>query len=364
MNQKLRQQLDEAIWQSVPSEVRRLVKCAAGPARVIQTLSCDLPDADDVNVWYNPDSQDVLFHGTSGEKAASWAESLSAVPFVNNVVQVRQPIPVGDGGEPWLLVKRALETQKVLGPVAMLAGHKSGLWPFAPNTLSATLGSSLLGAGLGWGTGWLGEQLLPDDKFEKGKLRRTGAVLGGLLGGVPSLWYGIRGGYKQSSVQAPEEMKIGEAKVGLMAALSPEERTLHPMYEWAVDRMFKSADAGDGGLDSVRAGGGAMFLPRIQTDQFNKVIWNDPFTPVAMRAATTGLVEAASMLRGGVNTITPLDITRIGLGAGSGYASASLVGKTLGALAGLKPETQQDLQRMGTWAGIITNVVPLAFGQR
>jgi hypothetical protein len=359
----LSRQIEETEWQSVPSEVRRLVKLAAGPARVIHTLSYDLPDADAVSVWYNPDSQDALFHGTSGEKAASWAESLSAVPFVNNVVQVRQPIPVGDGGEPWLLVKKALQTPTVLGPIAMLAGHKPGVWPTAPNTLTATLGSSLLGAGLGYGAGWLGEHLLPDDKFEKGKLRRTGAVLGGLLGGVPSLWYGIRGGYKQASL-LPESPKIAEAKAGLEAALSPEERTLHPMFERAVARMFKSADAGDGGFDPAPGGGGAMFLPRIQTDQFNKVIWNDPFTPVSMRAATTGLLEAASMLRGGVNVITPLDIARIGLGAGSGYASASLVGKTLGALAGLKPESQQELQRMGTWAGIITNVVPLAFGQR
>lgn len=358
---ELRQQIEDEVWRLVPSEVRRLVKLAAGPARIIHTIATDLPDTDDVSVWYNPDTQDVLFHGTNQEKAAAWADAIAAVPFIGNVVQVKQPIPVGDGDQPWLLVKQAIQTQSILGPIAMLAGHKPGVWPMAPNTLTATLGSSLLGAGLGYGAGWLGEHVLPDEKFEKGKLRRTGALLGGLLGGVPSLWYGLRGGY-QNDPQVPPQPKIAAAKNSLMAVLSPEERASHPMFDRAVDRMFKRAADDSGGI--TPGSGGALFLPRIETDQFNKVIWNDPFTPPALRAATTGLVEAASMSRGGVNTITPADIIRIGLGAGSGYAAATLVGKTLGALAGLRPESQQELQRMGTWAGIITNVVPLAFGAR
>jgi hypothetical protein len=48
---------------------------------------------------------------------------------------------------------------------------------------------------------------------------------------------------------------------------------------------------------------------------------------------------------------------------GSGYVSGLVVGKTLGALAGLKPEAQQSLQQAGTWAGLLTNVVPMAFGR-
>ena len=51
------------------------------------------------------------------------------------------------------------------------------------------------------------------------------------------------------------------------------------------------------------------------------------------------------------------------MGMGSGYVSGMLVGKALGALAGLKPHAQKQLQQAGTWAGFLTNVVPLAFGQ-
>jgi hypothetical protein len=374
MSPGLLQQLEDEIWLTVPGELRRLVKCAAGPARVVHLISTDLPDNEKVAVWYNPDDQNVLFHGIEGEKAAAWAEQLSQVPFVANVVQLKQPIAPGDGGEPWLLVKRAFPIQNVMGPMAMLTGHKPGLWPTAPNTLTATLGSTLLGGGLGYGLGWLGEQVLPEKHFEKGKLRRTGAILGALGGAVPSLWYGLRGGYRQDPPGTPlpsqEEPPnpnpefpkagayISQAKRALTAVLPPEERGLDKHYVSAVNKLFKKADFGTEG------GGGSSFLPVIPTDQFNQTVWNDPFTPAAIRAATTGLVEAASLSRGGTNYVTPLDIMHIGLGAGSGFASASLVGRTLGALAGLRPESQRTLQQGGMWAGILSSVIPLAFGRR
>jgi hypothetical protein len=363
-------QLDDETWQTVPDELRRLVKCAAGPAHVIRLIAADMPDGDAVSVWYNPDDQDLLFHGTDGEKAAAWAEVFAQVPFVANVVQIKQPIAPGAGGEPWLLVKRAFQAQNITGPVAVLAGHKPGIWPWAPNTLTATLGSTLLGGGLGYGLGWLGEHVLPGDHFEKGKLRRAGAILGALGAGAPSLWYGLRGGYTQDPPGIPvptqEESAlaikagayISRAKRALSAALSSDECVVGSRYASAIDKLFKRADFGTEG------GGGSAFIPIIPTDQFNQTVWNDPFTPAAIRAATAGLVEAASLSRGGTNYVTPLDIMHIGLGAGSGYLSASLVGRTLGALAGLKPESQRTLQRVGTWAGILSNIVPLAFGRR
>jgi hypothetical protein len=47
---------------------------------------------------------------------------------------------------------------------------------------------------------------------------------------------------------------------------------------------------------------------------------------------------------------------------GSGLASGMLVGKALGALAGLTPGAQQTLKRTGMWAGALMNIVPRAFG--
>jgi len=46
---------------------------------------------------------------------------------------------------------------------------------------------------------------------------------------------------------------------------------------------------------------------------------------------------------------------------GTGWLSGMLVGKTLGALAGLRPESQKTLQQTGVWAGVLTNVVPKLF---
>jgi hypothetical protein len=42
-------------------------------------------------------------------------------------------------------------------------------------------------------------------------------------------------------------------------------------------------------------------------------------------------------------------------------ARGLIVGKTLGALAGLRPEAQKKLQRMGIWSTMLGRVVPNAF---
>ena len=44
------------------------------------------------------------------------------------------------------------------------------------------------------------------------------------------------------------------------------------------------------------------------------------------------------------------------MGAGKGWLTGLAVGKTLGALAGLKPEAQQKLQSYGMWGGLISGV--------
>jgi hypothetical protein len=107
---------------------------------------------------------------------------------------------------------------------------------------------------------------------------------------------------------------------------------------------------------------GGLYVQDIPVDAFNRVIWQDPNTSLPLRAATTGLVEAASQSRGGIELISPYDIARVAVGMGSGLASGMLVGKALGALAGLTPGAQDTLKRTGMWAGALANLVPKAFG--
>jgi hypothetical protein len=77
-----------------------------------------------------------------------------------------------------------------------------------------------------------------------------------------------------------------------------------------------------------------------------------------VRAATVGLVNTASMANGNSPFVSPWDIASV---TATGAARGLIVGKTLGAMAGLKTEGQQNLMRLGVWSGMLQAVVPNAF---
>lgn len=228
-------------------------------------------------------------------------------------------------------------------PVGQYLGFKKGgplekVLPAFPSPMAAMLASSALGAGGGYLAGTALEQILPD-KWRRRRLRRTLATAGGLLGATPALAYAAT--------------NLGEGS-GLLSPGSWSEVKQADEFD---DPVWGEGDASAGGF----------FNPTIPTDAFNRVVLSDPYTPPQVQAATTGVITAAAMSRGG-NTqrsamVSPADIARIGVGMGTGYVSGALVGKALGVLAGMPPETQQQLQQTGMWAGILTNVVPMLFSK-
>jgi len=281
-----------------------------------------------------------------------------------------------------MLVKRAADKMAVFGTLLSAAQFKENalnrLWG-GPNPLAATIGGSLLGAGLGYGGGWLADQILPEKYFDKKRMRRTGAWLGGLAGALPGAVWGISNltnapasvpWWKRLTTATPGyNVETGEKLVDTPMEIKADHKIamVHGALKQALDKDLQELDerwmkyADDPFNDN-----GSFIKDNIQVDQFNRVIWNDintmgGYTPPALAAATTGLLHAASLSQGGTRLITPMDIARIGVGAGSGYVSGLVVGKVLGALAGLKPDTQETLQRAGVWAGLLANVIPTIF---
>jgi hypothetical protein len=243
-----------------------------------------------------------------------------------------------DGTEPWVLVKKASPATEATAQ--WLNWMPGGLNQYigGPSPLAATLTGGVLGGGAGYLAGLVGEKLFKD-KFEKGRLRRVLAAAGAAAGAAPGAWWGT---------------------------IAHRENPGAPGWSaWLDSWPVKQSEFLETPFRKVAELGGAFALstlPSIPRNEFGQVVWQDPYTPLPIRAATTGLVDAAAMSRG-TNLVSPADIARIGLGMGSGYVSGLVVGKTLGALAGLKPEAQQSLQQAGTWAGLLTNVVPMAFGR-
>lgn len=383
---QLHNTIETAIWMRVPEEVTRLVKLAAPAYQVMQWLVEDLPDIG-ATTWYDPDAKKVLFHyplDTDSNKVASWHIAMKQVPDVD-IVEHGPDIFLPEQ-DPYMLIKKAEEPGDIFGPVASAMQLKPNslnrLWG-GPNPLAATIGGGLLGAGAGYGLGWLGEKLLPDEYFAKGKLRRAGGLIGGLVGAAPGAMWGLNNfvngppemsglhrlvsGYPMreedksghATPDLPPEPNIYRGAFDKTSAFEALQLALDPEFKELNELWIKYADElSDSGL--------GLDLP-IPVDRFNRVVWNDlstagGSTPPQIAAATTGVVQAASLSQGGVNWITPMDVARIGLGAGSGYTSGLLVGKTLGVLAGLRPEAQKSLQQAGVWAGVLSNVLPKLFG--
>jgi hypothetical protein len=365
--------IDVLLWQSVPAEVTRLVKLAAGTYQVIADILPSLPQIQ-AKIYYNPDKETaLLIHPdyVDSEKSASYWIALKQIPGIEHVEQsCVDELPVD---EPYMLVKRAedgLPASSVFRPIGQLAGWQPSTFTRAfggPSPLSATIGGGLLGSAVGYGAGWLSEKLLPSDKFESGKLRRTLAILGGLAGAAPGVWQGADLAFRDENVN---NRGVGAFFRGFpwnnekpaadnrFKAITDKLASVFPSEVLMLSDMWKHA-AFEAGADH---------LPMIPVDEFGRTIWSDistmgGYTSPQIASASTGVIQAASLARGGATIISPADIARIGVGMGSGYLSSLLVGKTLGALAGLTPSAQKALQQQGVFAGVLSNVIPLLFRQ-
>lgn len=330
-------------WQNVPSRLVNLIKSAEGTFTILKEIIPTLPDIKS-DIFYAPEKEKLII-GTrpysDKEKVAECKKLFEQIPGIQSIqINYFAQVPEDDL---YIHIKSAdpVMNRDVFGPISSLWQMKPNSFNRVfggPNPLLATLAGSILTGGTGYLAGTLAEKLLPKKYFEKGKLRRALTIGGGLLGALPGAYWGFD--------------NIREK--GLSGVTDS--------YPWPkeasdnINELFvKYADEA-----------GAAFATRIPVDQFGRAIWNDlssygGYTPPHIAAATTGLLSAASIANGGVNLISPFDIARIGIGAGSGYLSGMIVGKTLGALAGLRPEAQNTLQRTGIWAGVLANTIPSIF---
>ena len=313
---------DAMVWQTVPFEVERLAQLAAPYAETLPR--------DGRLVWFEPQTAD-RFDGSG--------------------------LPEGFGERPWLPIKTASSGAfRPLFDIMQLTPNKFNKVFGGPTPLAGMLAGGLLGSGLGYGAGWLGEKLLGSNVLEPGRLRRAGLIAGGGLGALPGLYLGAVG------ARLKREDGAGWGKA-LGAFFEPnvlfgKEGMAREMRE-ALDEIVPHEDPY---FRKSAEDAGSLFMPTIPVDSFNRTVWRDPNTPLPIRAATTGLVESASQSRGGSSLVSPFDVGRIAVGMGSGLVSGMLVGKVLGSLAGLTPQAQNTLKQTGMWAGVLSAVVPKAFG--
>lgn len=345
-------------WHDVPETVGGLVKEGSTMFARLRAAVRTLPKAQPGygHVWFNPRTQAVYFTLCDSDPEdlySDWKDALK-VKGVKSVHCEAETPPRKEHG-PWLRVKTA-SLPELLGPVAQAGGWHRGLPTNllgGPSPFSAMVASGALGAGAGYGAGWLAEQLVPEEYLRTGRLRKTLASLGGLAGAIPGFWTATDNWRHGASMFD----NFGAEKAGAVALKSLGDMLDIFAQPDSITRreMYKLADA------YGNAGGSSVYAKAIEKDRFNRALWNDPFTPDYLKGMTSGVVEGADQVGGDTGLVSPMDIARLGVGMGSGLASGLIVGKTLGALAGISPEAQKGLQRAGVWAGIVKNVVPMIF---
>jgi hypothetical protein len=368
-------------WRQVPDLVVALFKQAA-PAACRLAAWADRAAGPEDQLWWHGDTRMAWAELADVEKRADW-EALPEVPGVPDVALVIEPIPPPPV-RGWVLVKAA---DGYLAPIArpgLAVQHAlGGTDPNVndPHGLASAIVNGLIGGGLGYGAGWIADRFLPEEHVNKGRLPLTMGLAGLGIGAVPGLWrYTAQRraqGLPPGATGAPPPLPLPAHQPSIWEPSPPSSVPgLEPGPSGSVlDADGTKLAAAHPLLQKAAQGyinNGVLFQPRIDVNGFGQAVWSDvsrpagqfdPWgqshqggTPPYAAAAVTGLL-AGTAQAAGTPVVSPWQVaSAAAVGAGKGWLTGLAAGKVLGALAGLKPEAQQQLQSVGTWGGLITGV--------
>lgn len=205
---------------------------------------------------------------------------------------------------------------------------------------------------------------------EKMREAMTPALIGTGIGILPGIYQGVS--HSRQTRPIKEDGTFGPAEVGFFKALGMNEQDLiknSPTYALnyknnttmgealdpnnSVVRRKKRGSVKESSFQPLATGDGHL----INVDSFNRVVWDDTkngFTQPENALLVTSAVSAARPC--GSALVTPGAVIGTLVNAGIGYATAGVIGKTLGAMGALSPPAQQKLMELGTWGGMINGI--------
>src|SRR5215471_2166343 len=177
-------------WEELPEALDAWTRKCAAPARDVQRGAAGVYTTGHVGYHYDAGRGLLALHPYPGATPADFALCKAAAARAVGADSVLAlPLRGIDfaGEHGWVKVAYSPALRRMGELLNFYPGHYPGGIPNYPSPLTAMLTSGLVGGGLGYGTGWLAEKLLPEGWGKK--LKRTGAVLGALLGAAPgAVW--------------------------------------------------------------------------------------------------------------------------------------------------------------------------------
>lgn len=362
------------LWEYLPISMEQTARDIARPTRTVKVATASTYTSVPLGIWYSPITQkyamDVPDDATAGdiqlvkqavELAGELADELpSYEDGYIKVAQSPQITPVAPTSPGLRQVGEYLQylPQRYSNDVIPGYGPVNGM-----------LAGGLVGAGLGYGAGWLGEKILPE-KWERGRLRKTLGVLGGLAGATPGAIFAganMMGGkapwdsgmfddstklYNNDGTKISEDQFSGNFKMAC---------ELGPRLLWeARQEAFESAFD----MEGVKLAEEKIAGLAINVDELGRTLWETGADPQTA-ATTMSTLHAAQYMPGGENQagfVTPLQMAQLGAQMGAGYVSGALVGSALGILTGMPEGPKQRLKQTGMYLGVVRSVVPKLFG--
>lgn len=219
--------------------------------------------------------------------------------------------------------------------------------------------STLIAAGIGGGSAFLLDELSsrtgnpPENRIEK-------PLLWSLIAGLPFLSYGIaRHSYDKDAA--------GRHTIPLFKRWTMDDSTFYnqaapqanlELDKQRRDRYYSKPDDPDMSKPMKKTSEWVDHANGIPVNLFNQTTWLDASrgrTPLEAAGFVSNTLNQTSN-RVGSSFVTPGQVINTMVNAGIGYGTAWLAGKTLGALAGVSPATQQKLCEIGTWGGVLGGI--------
>jgi hypothetical protein len=345
-----------------------LVEKSAEAAKDLRQAVSSIYTHSDIGVYWNPahEKAAIYVRPELNQQEADWCLDAMTAKVGSDHVR-REPLEQAELGDWWVKVAYSPTVRTVLNALQFLPNSQKDKIGGRP--VASTIATGLLGAGLGYGGGWLYEKMVPERYREKGKARRMGALIGGLGGATVGAAPGFVNWNDGRDFNDPTlwQGQPGDGWEGGLASHSPHSAKEAEAIEFLLEK--NAFQVHPPGISSTMGGPSFEEMPLIKTDALGRVIYNTGVGPQTA-ARTMGAVYGASRMpdpRSRPGVVTPHQTGLLGLAMGAagggikGYVTGFAVGKGLGLLTGLPAGTQNTFARTGAAVGVMNTLVPRLF---